>query len=314
MERRRFGRTGMQVSRLVMGTMSFGGDADAAESGRLYAAARDAGIDLFDCANIYAEGRSEEILGRLVAGHRDEVMLTSKVGMGTGCSPRAIRLGLEASLRRLGTDRVEIFFLHRFDAETPIEESLRTLEDLRRDGKILHVGVSNWAAWQVAKGLGIGAARGWGPIKVLQPMYSLVKRQAEVELLPMAAAEDVAVISYSPLGGGLLTGKYGDGASAGRILDNPGYAARYDVDWMREAAVGLKALAAEAGAHPATLAVAWAAAHEGVTAPIVGARSVEQLAPSLAAGTFALDDALKARMDALSRRPAPATDRLEEQA
>jgi aryl-alcohol dehydrogenase-like predicted oxidoreductase len=304
----------MSVSRLVMGTMSFGGDADEAESGRLYAAARDAGINLFDCANVYVDGRSEEILGRLVQGHRDEVILTTKVGTGTGNSPRAIRKGIEGSLRRLGTDRVEIYFLHRFDDETPIEESLRALEDLRREGKILHLAVSNWAAWQVAKGLGVSAAQGWGLIDALQPMYSLVKRQAEVELLPMAQAEDIAVISYSPLGGGLLTGKYGDGASAGRILDNSMYAARYDVDWMREAATGLKALGEEAGVHPATLAVAWAAAHPGVTAPIIGARSVEQLAPSLAAGTYALDPALKARMDALSRRPAPATDRLEEQA
>ena len=312
MERRRFGRTGMSVSRLVMGTMSFGGDADEAESGRLYAAARDAGINLFDCANVYVDGRSEEILGRLAKGHRNEVILTTKVGTGTGNSPRAIRQGIEASLTRLGTDRVEVFFLHKFDDQTPIEESLRALELLRREGKILHAAVSNWAAWQVAKGLGIAAARDWGLIDVLQPMYSLVKRQAEVELLPMAAEEDIAVMSYSPLGGGLLTGKYGDGASAGRILDNPMYGARYDVEWMRGAAVGLKRLGEEAGVHPATLAVAWAAAHPGVTTPIIGARSVEQLAPSLAAGEFALDEGLKARMDALSRRPAPATVRLVE--
>ncbi|MEM6742377.1 MAG: aldo/keto reductase [Pseudomonadota bacterium] len=313
MDCRRFGRTGLSVSRLVFGTMSFGGDADEAESARLYAAAREAGVNLFDCADVYVNGRSEEILGRLVAGHRDEVILTSKVGMAGGTSPRAIRLGIEGSLRRLGTDRVEVYFLHRFDDDVPIEESLRALERLRQEGKILHIGVSNWAAWQVAKGLGIAAARGWGLIDVLQPMYSLVKRQAEVELLPMTQAEDVAVISYSPLGGGLLTGKYGDGASAGRILDVPIYATRYDVDWMRDAATGLKRLGEEAGVHPATLAVAWAAAHPGVSAPIIGARSVAQLAPSLAAGTYELDTELKARMDALSRRPAPATDRLEEQ-
>jgi aryl-alcohol dehydrogenase-like predicted oxidoreductase len=312
MERKRFGRTGMSVSRLVMGTMSFGGDADEAESGRLYAAARDAGINLFDCANVYVDGRSEEILGRLVKGHRDEVILTTKVGTGTGNSPRAIRQGIEASLKRLGTDRVEVFFLHKFDDQTPIEESLRALELLRREGKILHAAVSNYAAWQVMKAQAVAEKRGTR-IDILQPMYSLVKRQAEVEILPMALSEGIAVAPYSPLGGGLLTGKYADGGQ-GRILDDPSYATRYGPSWMHETARALSRHAATLGQSPATLAVAWAAKHPGVTAPIIGARSVAQLAPSLAAGTFELDEGLKARIDALSRRPAPATDRLEEQA
>jgi aryl-alcohol dehydrogenase-like predicted oxidoreductase len=298
--------------------MSFGGDADEAESKRLYAACREAGITFFDCANVYAKGKSEEILGRLIAHERDEIVLTSKVGMGEetnrkGLSHRHIALSVEASLKRLGTDRLDVLFVHRFDDETSMADSLRGLEDLVRAGKVLYLGASNWAAWQVAKALGLAERRGWTRFDLLQPMYNLVKRQAEVELLPLALAEGLAVTPYSPVGGGLLSGKYRQGDAQGRIRQMDMYAKRYAPAWMFETAAGLAALAEERGWHPVTLAVAWVAAHPAITAPIVGARSVEQLKPALAALDLPMTPELRREIDALSPTPAPATDRLEEQ-
>ncbi|MEM9146546.1 MAG: aldo/keto reductase [Pseudomonadota bacterium] len=317
MERRALGRTGISVSTLCFGTMSFGGEADVAASSRLYAACREAGIDFFDCAATYNGGRSEEILGRLISAERDAITLTTKCGYGTtgakhGQADREGIIGsVEASLRRLGTDRIDLLFLHRHDPSTHLDETLRTLDDMVTSGKVLHLGVSNWAAWQVARALGRAEAEGWARFEALQPMYNLVKRQAEVELLPMALAEGMAVTPYSPLGGGLLTGKYvsrGDG----RLTQNARYAERYAPDRMHQTAADLAELAGREGLHPATLAVAWVNAHPAVTAPILGARSVEQLRPSLDAATLSLPDELMAEVTALSETPPPATDRLEE--
>jgi len=245
----RLGCTGLTVSQLCFGTMSFGGDADEAESSRLYAACRDAGIDFFDCANVYNGGRAEEILGRLVAHERDRIILTSKVGMPIrdaaavdpnrgGTNRRHMMRAVEESLTRLGTDRLDIYFLHQFDRATPLEESLRGLEDLVRSGKVLHVGASNFAAWQLAKALGIQDRNGWSRLDIIQPMYNLVKRQAEVEILPFARSEDIAVISYGPNAGGLLTGKYRDGArpEGARLVGNEMYSRRYDIEWYYETA------------------------------------------------------------------------------
>jgi len=317
------GRTGITVSELCFGTMSFGGDADAAESARLYAACRDAGINFFDCADVYSKGTAEEILGDLIAGERDSLVITSKCVSkmsdevnDRGASRRHIALSVEASLRRLKTDRLDVYFLHRWDPTTPLEESLRALEDLQRAGKILHAGASNYAAWQIAKGLGLSARQGWGRFDVIQPMYNLAKRQAEVEIFPLAEAEGLAVISYGPLGGGLLTGKYGPDRrpEEGRLLSNEEYAARYREDWVYETARRFTAFAEERGVHPVSLGVAWAAAHPAVTCPIIGARNVTQLEPSLASVDVEMTAGLRAEIAALSRTPPPATDRLEEQA
>lgn len=316
------GRTGIEVSALCAGTMSFGGDADEATSGAIYAACRDAGITFFDCANVYNGGKSEEILGRLMASERDELVITTKLGAAfgaggnqRGASRRAIIAEVDKSLKRLGTDRVDVLFLHRWDEETPLEETLRALEDIVRAGKAVTLGASNWAAWQFAKALGIAARHDWSRIDVIQPMYNLVKRQAEVEILPMAVSEGLGVISYSPVGGGLLSGKYGPGNApgGGRIVENPEYTKRYAPDWMLQVAADFTGLAAELGHHPVGLAVAWAGGHEGITCPIIGARSVEQLRPSLEAARIELTPDMRARLTALSPTPAPATDRLEEQ-
>ena len=228
------GRTGVRVSELCFGAMSFGGDADEQESGRMFAACRDAGINFFDCADIYSGGAAETILGRLMKGGRDELVITSKVfnRMGGdinsgGGNRRHIMRAVEASLQRLGTDRLDVYFMHRWDPVVPLEETLRALEQLVAGGKVLYLGASNYAAWQVARGLGISENNGWPRFDVIQPMYSLVKRQVESEILPLARAENIGVISYSPLGGGLLTGKYTaqNRPEAGRLVANREYAA-----------------------------------------------------------------------------------------
>lgn len=315
------GRTGVKVSELCFGTMSFGGDADEAESAKMYAACRDLGINFFDCADVYSKGRAEEILGKLMAGDRDELVVTSKCfnPMGDdvnarGANRRHIAQAVEASLKRLGTDRLDVLFMHRWDAETPLEETLRGLEDVVRAGKVLYLGASNYAAWQVALGLGISAAEGLTRFEVIQPMYNLVKRQVEVEILPLARAEGLGVISYSPVGGGLLSGKYGPDKrpDAGRIMSNTDYAARYGEDWVFETAGAFTDFAAERGVHPVSLAVAWVAAHPDITCPIIGARSLEQLTPSLESLAVEMTAELRDEMSALSRTPPPATDRLEE--
>jgi len=316
------GRTGVQVSALCFGTMTFGREADAAESARMYRVAREAGINFFDCADGYSRGRAEEILGPLIRSERDDLVILSKcaVPMGEdvnarGGNRRHIALAVEASLRRLGTDRLDILLMHRWDPMTPLEETLRALEKLVRDGKVLYLGASNYSAWQVATGLGIAAKNGWPRFDVIEPMYNLVKRQAEAEILPLARAEGLGVITYSPVGGGLLSGKYGPDhkPEVGRIVTNAEYTSRYREPWMFETAAAFTGFAKKKGVHPVSLAVAWVAAHPDVTCPIIGARSVEQLKPSLEALKVNMTPELRAELSALSRTPPPATDRLEEQ-
>jgi aryl-alcohol dehydrogenase-like predicted oxidoreductase len=315
------GRTGVKVSTIAYGTMSFGGDADEAGSKALFEACRAAGVNHFDCADMYGAGRAEEILGRLVKDCREQVLISSKVYFAAstdvnamGASRRHIQYAVEASLRRLQTDRIDIYYVHRFDDRTPLEETLRALDDLVRSGKVVYLGASNFAAWQVAKALGLSAKEGLAPFACLQPMYNLVKRQAESEILPMALSEGLGVFPYSPLGGGLLSGKYGAARrpEAGRLVANKIYATRYGEALNYEVAERFTDFARERGYHPASLAVAWVASHPAVTAPLVGARDTAQLAPLLAAADIPMTPELRAEIAALSPEPAPATDRSEE--
>jgi aryl-alcohol dehydrogenase-like predicted oxidoreductase len=315
------GKTGVKVSRVALGTMSFGGDADEASAAQIWRAARDAGINFIDSADIYNDGRSEEITGRLMRDHRDDLVVATKAYFPTGKDVNArgssrfhLVRAVEASLRRLATDRVDVFYLHRFDDATDLGETLRAVEDLVRAGKILYPACSNFAAWQVAHALGIARAEGFAPLVAIQPMYNLVKRTAEIEILPMARSLGVGVVPYSPTGGGLLTGKYGIARrpERGRLIDTKMYVTRYASEPYYAIAEQFTQLAAELGQHPATLAVAWVASHPAVTSVLVGGRNPEQLAPSLAAGALELDDATRARISALSPEPPPATDRNEE--
>jgi len=313
------GRTGVQVSELCFGTMSFGGDADEAGSAAMYKAARDAGINFFDSADEYNKGRSEEILGRLIKGHRENLILATKCHNpisedvnARGTSRRHVARAVEASLKRLQTDRVEVLFLHRFDKLTPIDEAMRALEDLVRAGKIIYPAVSNWSAWQTQRALDIQERNNWARLQVTEPMYNLVKRQAEVEILPMAEANGIGVIAYSPGAAGLLSGKYSGAAGEGRLKANRMYQARYGEPWMYEVAEKYAAFCRQRGLHPVSTAVAWVGAHPAITAPIIGARNLEQLKASLDAVNVPMTPALRAEITELSRTPPPATDRLEE--
>jgi aryl-alcohol dehydrogenase-like predicted oxidoreductase len=314
------GKTGVRVSPLCFGTMLFGSETDEETSAAIFAACRDAGINFFDSADVYSAGASETILGKLIAGSRDDLVITSKAFSPTrddvnarGLSRRHITRAVENSLTRLSTDRLDFYFVHNFDETVPIEETVRTLDDLRQQGKILYPAVSNWAAWQIATALGVSAREHLARFELIQPMYNLVRRQVEVEILPLALAENLGVISYSPLGGGLLTGKYGDGKrpSTGRLVESQLYIDRYSLDSDYATADRFTAFAADAGIAPTTLAVAWAMSNPAVTAPIIGARNLSQLTDSLAALDVAMTPQLRAEISMLSATPPPATDRTE---
>jgi len=249
---------------------------------------------------------------------RDELVITSKCNgamsndvNAKGNNRRNIALSVEASLKRLKTDRLDILFLHDWDAHTPLEETLRALENLVTQGKVLYLGASNFSAWQVAKGLGISERLGGPRFDVIQPMYNLVKRQAEVEILPMAQSENLAVVPYNPVGGGLLSGKYGKGKrpGTGRIISNKGYAVRYGEKWVYDAASKFTDLAKKKGIHPVTLAVAWAGSHPAVTCPIIGARNTKQLQASLASVKVDMTPELRAEISKISPTPPLPTDR-----
>lgn len=278
----------------------------------MYDDCRSAGINFFDTAYLYTDGASELLLGEFIASERERLIIATKAGYTGGSGRDNILSQFAKSQTRLGLDMIDILYLHRWDAQTDLEESFEALAELQQSGRIRYIGVSNFAAWQVMKAQA-AAQRLGTKIDILQPMYSLVKRQAEVEIFPMALSEGLSIASYSPLGGGLLTGKYQSG-STGRLSSDQRYAARYGQVWMTDTAIALTDLASERNVHPASLAVAWAACHPAVTAPIISARNSEQLTPSLSASHMTLSDDDYARIASLSPRPAPATDRLEEAA
>ncbi len=319
MKTKLLGRTGVSVSELCFGTMSFGGDADEATSAAMYKAVRDAGVNFFDCADEYNKGKSEEILGRLAKQDRDNLVLTTKCFSplsddinARGSSRRHVVRAVERSLKRLQTDRIDVLFLHKFDALTPIEEMMRGLEDMVRSGKVLYPAVSNWSAWQTQRAVDIQERNNWARLQVVQPMYNLVKRQAEVEILPMAQANGIGVIPYSPGAAGLLSGKY-LGQATGRLKTNKMYEARYGEAWTFDVAENFVAFCKQQGLHPVSTAIAWVGSHPAVTAPIIGARNLDQLKESLAAVKVKMTPELRARIAELSPTPPPATDRLEEQ-
>lgn len=315
------GRTGIKVSSLCMGTMSFGGDADRETAQEMFKACREAGINFFDTANVYSGGKSEEILGECIAAdNRDEIILTSKMFYpmskdinAMGASRRNIIREVENSLKRLGTDYIDFYFIHMFDNNTPIAETLSALDQLQKQGKILYPAVSNWAAWQIATALGISAKESLARFELIQPMYNLVKRQAETEILPLAEAHNLGVISYSPLGAGLLTGKYSvdKKPEQGRLVDQARYSARYHDQINYKVAERFTKYAAEKNVNPVTLAVAWVKSNPAITAPIIGARNLDQLKDSLAAAEFEMSAEMRKEISDLSPAPAPATDRAE---
>lgn len=304
-------RLGKTPSKLTFGVMQFGGRANEAQSREMYDACREAGINAFDTAHLYNGGASEKLLGKFAAPEREDLIIISKCLYHDGPLGTDLRAQVEESLRRLNMDYLDVLYFHQWIGLDRMDEALGIAKELFEEGKIRVLGASNFAAWQTMKTQYAAEKLGAPPITILQPMYNLVKRQVETEILPMAIAEGLAVHPYSPLGGGLLTGKYGQGGS-GRLKEDAMYTNRYSQDWMHKAATEFAFLAAKHGLDPATLGVAWVAHHAGVTSPIISARNVEQLRPSLAAADFEMTPDLYADISAIGRTPPPATDRLEE--
>ncbi len=320
MEHVRLGKTGLTVSRLCMGTMTFGLQSDEATARAILDRAADGGITFIDTADAYpiggsleTVGRTEEILGRWLQGRRGRFIVATKCWGRTGRarwdqgnSRKHILDAIDASLKRLQTDYVDLYQLHAPDAETPIEESLRALEDVLRSGRARYVGCSNFLAYQVARAIGRSEVLGIARFDSVQPRYNLLFREIERELLPLCAEEGIGVIPYNPLAGGLLSGKHSReagpeegsrftlGTAAERYLD------RYWHDREFESVEVLRPLAEEAGMSLAQMAVAWVMANPAVTAPIIGASRPEQMAETLKAADRPLDPALKARLDDLT--------------
>jgi aryl-alcohol dehydrogenase-like predicted oxidoreductase len=284
--------TDLTVSRACLGTMTFGGQTDEEAARRIVARALDAGINFFDTANIYHQGRSEMLLGKALGARRKDVVLASKVRgkMGeaadeSGLSRRAIFRAIEDSLRRLGTDYLDIYYLHQPDYDVPLEETLEAMEELVRQGKVRWPGSSNYASWQVVRMLWLAEKNGWRPAWVTQPMYNLLARGIEQEFLPMAREFGISTVVYNPLAGGLLTGKHRPEAPlAGTRFDgNPMYLDRYWHPACFEAVEKLKTAAEQAGRSLVSLALNWLLHHTAADCIILGASRLEQLEQNLAA-------------------------------
>ncbi|MBI2424848.1 MAG: aldo/keto reductase [Candidatus Hydrogenedentes bacterium] len=309
------GKTGLQVSELCFGTMTFGNEADEKTSQALFERALETGINFFDSAHNYNKGATEEILGRIMGAHRDRIILTSKVYFPSGggrnderLSRRNILRSVEKSLARMKTEYIDIVYLHHWDDTTDIAQAMGALNTLIESGKVHYAGVSNFSAWQTMAANRTARERGYHPLVCCQPMYSLVKRQAEVEILPMAAYEGLAVVPYNALGAGLLTGKYLEGQT-GRLTETEMYRQRYDNPQYVETTRRFVAHAHERGVSPAALAVAWVMSHPAIAAPIAGARTVDQFNNTLACLELRLSPEERAAITALSVDPPLATDR-----
>jgi aryl-alcohol dehydrogenase-like predicted oxidoreductase len=312
------GRSGLSVSRLCLGTMTFGREADEAESRAIVERFVAAGGNFVDTADVYGQGVSEEITGRAVASRRDEIVLATKVRFEMGDGPNDVGLsrrhviaGCEASLRRLGTDWIDLYQVHMWDEKTPIEETLSALTDLVRQGKVRYIGVSNFAGWHLLRAELAAERHGYERFVSLQPQYSLIERGLEREIGPAAAALGLGLIPWGPLGQGFLTGKYErSGPPEGTR------AADAEADWVEawerrnvertwRIVDAVLAVAEAIGRTPSQVALNWLLTRPGVVAPIVGARRVEQLDENLGAVGWRLDLEHVERLDAVSA-PQPA--------
>jgi aryl-alcohol dehydrogenase-like predicted oxidoreductase len=314
MRYRLLGKSGLRVSELCLGTMTFGEDwgwgSSQDESRQILDAFLEAGGNFIDTANVYTNGTSEALLGEFLRGRRDSAVLATKyTNAMPGADPNAggnqrknMMRAVETSLKRLQTDYIDLYWLHIWDRITPLEEVMRAFDDLVRQGKILHAGVSDMAAWAVARANTLAELRGWSPFVGLQIEYSLVERTVERELLPMAEALGLGVTAWSPLGGGVLTGKY----KSGQAQD-----ARYGTEMMRQhmpsadrtapVVEAVQAVAREVGRSPAQVALAWLRQRPVPVIPIVGARRLEQFRDNLACLDLRLSEAQVGRLDAASR-------------
>jgi len=321
MDYRQLGRSGLRVSPLTLGTMTFGGqgqfsavgDTDVEGARRQIDMVLDAGVNLIDTADVYSDGAAEEIVGQALEGRRDRVLLATKARFPMGDGPNDAGLSrqhlinaCEASLRRLRTDHIDLYQVHEWDGQTPLEETLAALEHLVQSGKVRYVGCSNFAGWQVMKALGIADRTGL-PRFVSQQVYlSLQERSAEYEIVPSAIDQGLGLLIWSPLAGGLLSGKYrrGEDPPAGSRhaseWDEPPV---YDEDKLYDTVEVLVEIAEDRDVSPARVALAWLVGRPGITTVVVGARTEEQLADNLAAAELELSADEVARLEQVSRPP-----------
>lgn len=290
MEQRCFTGTDLHVSRACLGTMTFGGQADAAVSERILYTALDAGVNFVDTANVYTGGESERLLGVMLKGHRQKVVLASKVGMAVGnerpgLSREALVAAVENSLKRLQTDSLDLCYFHLPDWNVPLDESLAAMDSLVRDGKVRYPASSNFASWQVCRMLWIAEQRGYAPARIVQPMYNLLARRIEDEFLPACRGLGVSTVVYNPLAGGLLTGKHkGEGPLAGSRFDNNQvYLDRYWNNTILQTVERLSALASQAGRSLVSLSLNWLLCHTAADCVVLGASRVEHLQDNLRA-------------------------------
>lgn len=313
MKYRLLGNSGLRVSELALGAMTFGTEdwgADQAESRRVYDGFREAGGNFIDTANVYSAGRSESFLGEFIADERERIVLATKyTGItrgrdvnASGNSRKNMMDAVHASLTRLRTDYIDLYWVHVRDFMTPIEEVMRGLDDLVRQGKVLYVGISDTPAWEVARANTLAALRGWTPFIGLQVRYSLLDRAVERELLPMAKELDLAVTPWDTLGSGILTGKYNAGKD-GRLASAKGRASLRGLVKDRDLTIAAEVMkvAEKIGRTPAQVALAWVRQGEGVVIPLVGAKTREQLDENLGCLEFELDPSDKTALDEASR-------------
>jgi aryl-alcohol dehydrogenase-like predicted oxidoreductase len=299
------GQAGLQVSRLCLGTMTFGRESNKAEGHQMLDRFMEAGGNFIDTADAYSNGDSEKIVGEWLKGKtRHDVVIATKVRFGDGLNNRGlgrkhILAAVEGSLRRLNTEYIDLYQLHMWDASTPLEETLSTLDDLVRSGKVLYLGLSNFSGWQIQKAVDLCHAMGWNPIRCLQPLYNLLDREAEWELIPASINEGLGIIPWSPLRGGWLSGKFTRGMAAPqkdtRIKINAPSERAWTEEWANYDNPGtwrvidaLVSTAQEIGKSPAQIALNWLLQRPGVTAPIIGARTMDQLEDNLGAVGWSL--------------------------
>ena len=323
MEYRQLGRSGLFVSTITLGTMGYGGrgwakavgelDVDAAQ--RQIGMARDAGVNLIDTADVYSEGVCEEIVGKALGTGRDDVLLATKVRLPMGDGPNDQGLSrhhviraAEASLRRLGTDWIDLYQVHEWDGATPLEETLAALDHLVQSGKVRYLGASNYGAWQLMKALGVSDRLGLHRFVSQQVHYTLQARDVETELVPVSIDQGLGILVWSPIAGGLLSGKYRRGAEApagSRHLGEWDEPPVHDQEKLYDIVEALVEIGEAHGASAARVALAWLLARPAVTSVIVGARTEEQLADNLAAAELTLTDDELARLDQVSANPLP---------
>ncbi len=313
MEYRRLGRSGLKVSEICLGTMTFGNGADEAESARMVHAAFDAGVNFFDTADAYVNGVSEAMLGKALKGRRSDAVIASKVfnPMGgrpndSGMSRLHIKQAVEDSLRRLQTDYIDIYYIHHVDIQTPLEEMLRAFDDLVRQGKILYTACSNYEAWRLMEALWLSDSHGWARFAAYQPQYSLVVRDIDEEIVPACEAKGLGVVAWSPLASGYLAGKYKPGdlkADGTRSSEGWGFQGRFFARNHAEILQALLDTARDINRSPAQTALRWAMDQPFMTSAIVGARNAQQLGETLGAGGWRLPEEARARLDKVSAQP-----------